>query len=111
MIESLVTGQLREPSGPMLLHVAMHGLLLELPWQMSEQVDRDQFLIGQQGFGRVIAPALIFQPRVLIIHRANPQKELNELSFYLHEPNFTTSVGFAPLPLIRIVVNDTQITV
>jgi hypothetical protein len=41
---------------------------------------------------------LILQRRVLIVHRANPQKELNKLGFYLHDPTLQRLLGLYLYP-------------
>jgi len=57
----------------MLLYIALDRLNFEALLQMSEQVDGQHFLIGKQWFGRILAPALILQRRLLSVDGANPQ--------------------------------------
>src|SRR5262245_38148822 len=97
-IESLRTGQAREPSAPGLLHRAVNGLLLEGPWEMSEQVDRDEFWSCKERLGRIRTPALILQRGGLIVGGANPQKELNELNFWFHNPTLKLLLGLHSYP-------------
>ena len=63
----------------------------------ATQADFD-FLIAQERFGRVLAPALILQRRMLIVDGANPQKELYELNFWFHNPTLHPLLGLHPYP-------------
>ena len=98
MIEGLITGQMRKPSAPVLLDIAMDGLEFESLLQMSEQIDGHRFLIRKKWFGRVLAPTLILQRRMLIVDGANPQKELYELIFWFHNPTLQRLLGLHPYP-------------
>ena len=82
----------------MLPHIVMDGLLLKAPLQQAKEIDRHQFLICQKRFGRIIAPALIFEFRVLIVDPANPQIESDELKFQFHGSTLRQFVGLLLYP-------------
>jgi len=82
----------------MLLDLAMDGLEFEPLLKMPEQVDGHHFLIRQQWFGRVLAPALILQRRMLIVDGANPEIDLYELIFWFHNPTLQRLLGLHPYP-------------
>lgn len=82
----------------MVTDVFVHLGLLQTPLPHAKQVNRHHFLIGRARLRRVVAPALILEFQMFIVHLANPDEELNQLKFYFHTSTLQRWLGLRFYP-------------
>ena len=90
IIEGLIGRQIWEPGKPVSSDIIVDAALPEMPAKMTEEIDGDEFLIGESRLV-IIAHALNFQERMFIVNSTDPDIELDELMF--HNPILQLFVG------------------
>jgi len=78
--KGLITQQVWKPISPIIMDEAINRFFLKQSVQMTEQINRDEFLIGKPGLE--ITQALRFQRALIIVDLTDKQIKLNQLVFH-----------------------------